>query len=205
MNYVGTLPSPPHHILFGVPTRRTVTVVAYRCTVASVQRRIQAELIDFLLLMVVKYMIFHMLGEDQQKIVSYFLLEGPADSISVDELFKFMVFLFIYWFVVLIYEVGMISFSRDGRGGATIGKMVMKIRVIKAADLINSGDGTITVKPGGDIGVWRAIIRTTFKDVSTAVFFPVFFTLLYTPYRQTSYDVAAGTIVVNKHSHPVLE
>ncbi|KAL5264026.1 hypothetical protein ACHWQZ_G005201 [Mnemiopsis leidyi] len=220
VNYLSTLPSPTYQpqILFRVPVNfpsnftssvspASNTVIGYKYKMASIKRRIAAEIIDFQILMFVKYILFTMLGAEQQAFVKAFLLDEDLESeISMDELIDFLSYLFLYWAIVLIYESVLLSYSRDGKGGATIGKRLMGIKVVKGTSVSHiPTTNTVIVKPGTDIGFWRAVSRTAFKDLTTTVFFPVFFTMLHSRSGQSFYDITTGTIVVQKEGEPVYE
>lgn len=220
VNYLSALPSPAYQpqILFRVPvnfpsnfasnfTSVSNTVTGYKYKMATIKRRIAAEIIDFQILMFVKYILFTMLGTEQQAFVKAFLLDEDLESeISMDELMDFLSYLFLYWAIVLVYESVLLSYSRDGRGGATIGKRLMGIKVVKAQSVVHlPATNQVVVKPGTDIGFWRAVSRTAFKDLTTTVFFPVFFTMLHSRSGQSFYDITTGTIVVQKEGEPVFE
>ena len=51
----------------------------------------------------------------------------------------------------------MLSYSRDGLGGATIGKRIMGIKVVRATAIthVQNVPGSVIVSPGKDIGFWR--------------------------------------------------
>jgi len=82
----------------------------------------------------------------------------------------------------------------------------MGIKVVKAQSVVHlPATNQVVVKPGTDIGFWRAVSRTAFKDLTTTVFFPVFFTMLHSRSGQSFYDITTGTIVVQKEGEPVFE
>ena len=54
------------------------------------------------------------------------------------------------------FQSVLLSYSRDGRGGATIGKRLMGIKVVKAQSVVHlPATNQVVVKPGTDIGFWR--------------------------------------------------
>ena len=54
-------------------------------------------------------------------------------------------------------QASMLTFSSDGLGGATIGKRIMGIKVVRCESLTPVADRprTVLVKPGTDVGLWR--------------------------------------------------
>ena len=59
-------------------------------------------------------------------------------------------------FMTAHFQSVLLSYSRDGKGGATIGKRLMGIKVVKGTSVAHiPATDQVVVKPGTDIGFWR--------------------------------------------------
>ncbi|CAL8092924.1 unnamed protein product [Calicophoron daubneyi] len=93
------------------------------------------------------------------------------------------------------------SFLGGGPGGATLGKWVMNLRVVACEDVIPLPD-MVEVIPGTDLGFSRALVRSMLKGTSFLTIFSFICMLLFR-YHRCTYDIIAGTLVVQPiHTRP---
>lgn len=86
--------------------------------------------------------------------------------------------------LILLIVFPLINIYLQGRYGATVGKMVVKIRCV-------NGDG----KP---IGFLRSLMREVLKIGSAAPFFIGFIWMFFEPGRQTFHDLVVKSYVIKK-------
>jgi len=81
--------------------------------------------------------------------------------------------------------------------GATPGKLIFKLRVLRCHNMNIAEDGTVTVNPGHLLNYVGALTRSSFKSLMSTFLFPAIIVALVTSHqRQTSYDMAANSLVV---------
>ncbi|ESO99171.1 hypothetical protein LOTGIDRAFT_142019, partial [Lottia gigantea] len=81
-------------------------------------------------------------------------------------------------------------------GGATPGKRLLGLKLIKAEQIIDRGNGLILVAPATDVGWKGAFIRSAIKNFTIAFFLPACLTLFFHSHNRTVYDVLTKTVVV---------
>lgn len=89
----------------------------------------------------------------------------------------------------------------NGRiGGATPGKTVMGLRVVKCRSITpvnrNNNDEIVFVSPGTDLGLPLALGRSIVKNLIMTLLFPICFSLFSFRFNRTGYDLACDSIVV---------
>jgi len=136
-------------------------------TLASFQKRGAAYLIDEILISV----LFSLIYLDQM----------PA-NVSTEELIGIVNSLFGYLVVIkILYQTFFIWMY-----GATIGRIMMKIRVIETSDLENPN-------------LMVALTRSAFRIISESLFYLGFIWAFLNPKRETWHDKVANTLVINAH------
>ncbi|CAH8487092.1 unnamed protein product [Schistosoma curassoni] len=79
-------------------------------------------------------------------------------------------------------------------GGATLGKWLMNLKVVSCEEIIPFPD-VVEVVPGADLGIIRALVRSLLKSTSFLTFFS-FVCMMVFQYHRCTYDIIAGTLVV---------
>jgi len=177
-------------------------------TIPPVWKRIVAEALDIFLLFTLKVMITFT-AVDFFQIISLdtydFLNIGPNDPINIETLdynaaLEFTTELLIlelaHRIVVCLFEA-FCTFrgQRGGIGGATPGKIVMGLKIVKCDQVVSLGGNRVLTVPGGNLGLCWALVRSFIKNVSLAIFFPICFSL-FLPNSRTLHDVISRSIVV---------
>jgi len=181
-------------------------------TIPPVWKRVAAETIDFLILIVLKVMItfiavdFFELVDLEQYDLPMDILSLHPDKLDVRLALQFtqeiLVLELVHRMVVCLFEA-LCTHRSVGPpgvpGGATPGKVVMGLRIIKCNQVSSLGGNRVRVLPATDLGLGWAAIRSILKNFSLAFFFPVCFSLLFLPFSRTLYDIMARSIVVETH------
>ncbi|KAA3681425.1 uncharacterized protein DEA37_0009902 [Paragonimus westermani] len=219
---------------------RHIPVQFHRYTIPHPWRRVAAELIDTLVVLIVKLILIYFLSGNSSlvEVFKYFglniLSSAPeyrtirrAQMWAKSELHKnefpmskFERLLFIAhnelreggmdlfdWDLLLIVDhigrfIGALleaffisySFFGQGPGGATVGKWLMNLRVVSCDEVIPLPD-MVEVAPGTNLGITRALVRSMLKGTSFLTFFSFLCMLLFR-YHRCTYDIIAGTLVV---------
>ncbi|KAF5399562.1 Interferon stimulated exonuclease protein [Paragonimus heterotremus] len=219
---------------------RHIPVQFHRYTIPHPWRRVAAELIDTLVILIIKLILIYFLSGDSSlvEVFKYFglniLSSAPeyrtirrAQMWAKSELHKndfpmskFERLLFIAhnelreggmdlfdWDLLLIVDhigrfIGALleaffisySFFGQGPGGATVGKWLMNLRVVSCDEVIPLPD-MVEVAPGTNLGITRALVRSMLKGTSFLTFFSFLCMLLFR-YHRCTYDIIAGTLVV---------
>ena len=92
--------------------------------------------------------------------------------------------------LALLAAIAYYTTLEGGRGGQTVGKMVLGIRVI-------------SFETGGPIGYPRAFVRFIGRYVSAVVIFLGYFWMLWDGEKQCWHDKFAGDVVVPISAYPV--
>ncbi|CAF1000699.1 unnamed protein product [Rotaria sp. Silwood1] len=168
-----------------------------RLKVASIWRRFLAEAIDCILLHAFKILIIFILANYFHLFdASRLTLNYMISSLIYDETLSFPLELIC---VELAYLIGSIAFESFclTRYGATPGKRLFHLRVLKCDHLQIQENGDVTIEPGTILDSAAALTRSSFKTLMATFLFPaVIVALLTSQNRQTSYDMAANTVVV---------
>jgi len=97
------------------------------------------------------------------------------------------------------FQIYCLQGSTVFQGGATVGKTLLDLTVVRADKLFNiRGQPTdvIALIPGGDIGWRRAALRSITKNLFFAFLFPLPFITAAANQNRCAYDVLCGTMVV---------
>ncbi|KAK4318912.1 hypothetical protein Pmani_010104 [Petrolisthes manimaculis] len=106
----------------------------------------------------------------------------------------------------LIHRVGSCVFEAlclhrgtgGGVGGATPGKKMVGLRVVRCQWLAPTTPDQALIYPATDLGLCRAVVRSAVKTFSLTFLFPICFTFLSLHHSRTFYDVVAGSVVVEE-------
>lgn len=90
------------------------------------------------------------------------------------------------------------SSVRDGMGGSTAGKSLLKLRVIRAESIIPVRDNIVIVYPGTDLGFTNSLIRSFTKNIPVTVVIPISYLFFFFPFNRTGYDLLSKSIVVEE-------
>ncbi|XP_037081052.1 protein FAM8A1-like [Pollicipes pollicipes] len=171
-------------------------------------KRLVAELVDFFILMIVKFALAY-IAIDQFELIdlskydvdtlvkvasggqgnmNYTLAMEMTSELLLLEMVNRVS---VCWFEALCLRAGW-----GVPGGATPGKYLVGVRVVRCEWVAPSLDDHVVLAPGDDLGFGRALLRSVIKNVSVTFFFPMFVTVFYLDHNRTPYDLLAGTIVV---------
>eukprot|EP00090_Calanus_glacialis_P003740 TRINITY_DN12772_c0_g1_i1.p1 TRINITY_DN12772_c0_g1~~TRINITY_DN12772_c0_g1_i1.p1 ORF type:complete len:312 (-),score=85.81 TRINITY_DN12772_c0_g1_i1:202-1137(-) len=198
-----------------VPVLRATLVQASDANVfviPQVWKRISAEILDFLILFVLKVMITF-IAVDFFELVDLDNYEFPLDLLNLDPenvkldynlavqfTQEILILELIHRLVVCVFEALCTHRGPLGLpGGATPGKVIMGLKIVKCNQVTPLGLNRVRVAPAADLGLGWAIIRSVLKNFSLAFFFPVCFSLMFLPYSRTLYDVMSRSIVVENN------
>ncbi|KAF0299277.1 Protein FAM8A1 [Amphibalanus amphitrite] len=172
-------------------------------------KRLVAETVDFFILMIIKFLLAYIaidqfglidlakydvdtlvkVASGGQADMSYTLaMEMTSELLMLEMVNRVSV----CWFEALCLRCG----AWGVPGGATPGKYLVGVRVVRCDWVAPSLDDHVVLAPGGDLGLARALLRSIIKNVSVTFFFPMFVTVFYLDHNRTPYDLLAGTIVV---------
>jgi len=183
-------------------------------TIPPIWKRIVAETLDFLLLFLLKVMVtfvvvdfFELIDLDNYSLPSD-LLTLPVDpanikidyTVALNFTSEILMLELIHRLVVCVFEALCTRRGPGGLpGGATPGKAIMGLKIVRCDQVIPTGVNRVRVVPASDLGIFWALIRSFLKNFSLAFLFPVCFSLMFLPYSRTLYDVIARSIVVENN------
>ncbi|KAL5243623.1 hypothetical protein ACI65C_011033 [Semiaphis heraclei] len=200
------VPKPANNVVRETPTVERNQFVGIKCQIPSLWKRFGAEFIDFLLLSFVKFLsayfiVDSILDMDFTKYNSIFTREDyNVDYTTAIEMTSELFFLEIaHRIIVCVYEIYCLQGSTFFNGGATFGKTILDLTVVRADKLFNirgQQSDVIALIPGGDIGWKRAALRSITKNLFFAFLFPLPFITAAANQNRCAYDVLCGTMVV---------
>eukprot|EP00088_Acartia_fossae_P024896 TRINITY_DN2573_c1_g1_i4.p1 TRINITY_DN2573_c1_g1~~TRINITY_DN2573_c1_g1_i4.p1 ORF type:complete len:313 (-),score=39.07 TRINITY_DN2573_c1_g1_i4:263-1201(-) len=191
----------------------TVNILEHRMyTLAPLWKRIVAEMIDFAILLVLKIIValnaVEMLDIDLDNYE--FLLDSlNPESIDMSSIMDYnaavqfsselLLIELMHRVIVCLYEAMCTSRGPAGnQGGATPGKFIMGLRVIKCHQLIPAGGNRVLITPGGNLGFGWALLRSFLKNLSVATMFPLCISLTLDPNTRTVHDFLSNSVVVQR-------
>ncbi|XP_054717884.1 protein FAM8A1-like [Uloborus diversus] len=170
--------------------------------IPSLFKRFAAEVIDCCILLVLKVMITY-IAVDFFDFVKFnihdydFIRNDKLDYQKAMEVTsEFIALEVIHRFVVCIFEAMCIHKGINGTGGATPGKIIMKIKVVSCQAVVPIDSNIVRVYPAGDLGIGWALLRSFIKNFSFAFIFPTCFTMYFFQFKRTAYDIICNSIVV---------
>lgn len=169
-----------------------------RVKLASLQNRVAAELIDFLLLAFIKVLvIFICYGDEYLEHFNFVLVID--DSTSFDDIQWMLLQALLFRAIVVGYEGYMLSGTLPFSHGHTLGKSVMGITVLYCINFEerNEAEQTVQVMPE-PLGVGRSFLRSLLKNMSISILFPMLLPILMFSHNRLVYDMAVGSVVVDR-------
>lgn len=169
------------------------------CKIPAIWKRLAAEFLDFLILFVLKLAVTFMAIDffeiiDLEKFdVDYKVALQMTHNIIIVEIG--------YRVVVCLFETFWLQGGGGGRvGGATPGKTVMGLRVVRCENVsvLGDNDETVIIQPGTNLGLGWAFARSFIKNLVLAVFIPGSYAFLYFRFNRAAYDMICNTIVVEE-------
>lgn len=187
----------------------------YEMIISPLYKRFLAEVLDTIILFVIKIAIF-VIAIDLFDLT----IQLDLDIIDLKELkfldddysnllnlsSEFILLEILTKLVSCVYEA---LFSV--KFGASIGKLVMGIRIVQADAVlpleqqINHSQGIrALVFPSTPLTFFRALLRAVAKNLLVTLLFPVYFMLFFYRSNQLIYDMLLKTVVVEQNPNPVL-
>jgi len=202
----------------GLPLLRATLVQgseAHVFVIPTIWKRIAAELLDFMILFVLKVMItfiavdaFDLVDrlENYDLPLAFDLLNLTPENLKLDYNFavqltqEILILELVHRMVVCVFEALCTHRGPLGiPGGATPGKLIMGLKIVKCSTILPLGLNRVQVNPASDLGFGWALVRSVLKNFSLAFFFPVCLSLMFLPYSRTIYDVMSRSIVVENN------
>ncbi len=178
-------------------------LTASEFTLPSLYRRITAEIIDFVLLFIMKFgvtlfIIEYMGIVDPSSFMMRFLIEEIDEDSTFEDLQQMLVFALIYRVVVCGYETFFLRYGLGNTvGGATPGKYCMGLRVVSCDRVQGLGGNKALVVSPENLTYLQALLRAVIKNFSMAFFFPACITVFFNPHFRAAYDILTRTVVVS--------
>lgn len=186
----------------------------YEMIISPLYKRFLAEVLDTILLFVVKIIIFVIvidlfdlsiaLDLDIVDLKEFRFLEDDYSSL-LNLSSEFILLEFFTKLVSCLYEA---FFSV--KFGASIGKLVMGIRIVQGdavlpLEQVNHSQGIrALIFPAQPLSFFRALLRAFAKNLLVTLLFPVYFMLFFFRSNQLIYDMLLRTVVVEFNPNPVL-
>ncbi|XP_063976844.1 protein FAM8A1 [Diachasmimorpha longicaudata] len=181
--------------------------IEYR--IPPIWKRIVAELIDSVMLFVLKLMITFIALDifATMNVESYNLdllqagLRIVDYKMAMEFASKILIWELTHRSIVCMFEALWLQHGIHGQiGGATPGKSVMGLRVVQCRNITpvnRPGDpDAVIVSPGTDLGLPLALGRSIVKNLVITFLFPICFSLFSFRFNRTGYDLACSSIVV---------
>jgi len=179
--------------------------------IAPIWKRLLAEVVDFLILIVVKLLVtftivdnFDVIDFDNIDLSSFQQQDNDIRISSLYELAftlssELIILEIIHRLIACVFEGYCLS-----KSGCTPGKSLLNIRVIHAESIVphpgNQPDAQYAlVAPASYLSFPRAFFRSAVKNFSLAFFFPLCFTLFHFDYSRTLYDMVGKSLVVENN------
>jgi len=184
--------------------------------VPPIWKRILAELIDIFILLTLKIIITFTAVDffEVIELENYDFLNLGAENINIDTLdynaaiqftSEVIILELVHRLVVCIFEALCTRRGQGGTvGGATPGKVVLGLKIVKCEQVVSLGANRVLVSPGNNMGIWWALLRSFIKNISLALFFPICFAVNYLPNARTLHDIMSRSIVVESEIRPVM-
>lgn len=85
-------------------------------------------------------------------------------------------------------------------GGSTPGKTMLGLSVVRCESItsLSPDDQLLLIKPGTDLGLRYAFIRSLIKNLVLSIFIPASFAFFYFRYNRAGYDMLCNTIVIEE-------
>merc|ERR1719300_2244123 len=200
-----------------VPVLRATLISASDASIFVIPpmwKRIVAEVLDFMILFVLKGMItfiavdaFDLIDLEHYDLpVAFDLLNLSPENVKLDYNFamqltqEILILELVHRMVVCVFEALCTHRGPLGiPGGATPGILIMGLKIVKCNQIVPLGINRVQIMPASDMGFGWALLRSVLKNFSLAFFFPVCFSLMFLPYSRTLYDIMSRSIVVENN------
>lgn len=197
----------------------------YEFVIAPLWKRFLAEMVDFSILFLLKVAITFTFLNIFDLDLSYefdsdYLRNTASDTetkfLSIADLILLSTDLvaleILMKIFVCLYEAVWTMNGRVVVGGATPGKLLLRLRIVyvemltvrldEPADLNGTGPIRAVMYPASNPGFRRAFMRAVAKNLVLALLFPVCFVFLFLKNNRTFYDVITKTVVVEENPSP---
>lgn len=181
-------------------------IVFYGYKIPPIWKRLLAEIIDFIILFVIKMFLTLMILES----IDFVDVEG--NTISIAELqtklqnpqfatqmsVELLTLELLHRCVVCCYETYWLVMQR-----ATPGKQYMGLAVVEATSFIPlQREDVVLVHPATTLSIKDALFRSVMKSVFIGFLLPICFVLVFFKFKRTGYDLIAKSIVVEFNPNP---
>ncbi|XP_064108358.1 protein FAM8A1-like isoform X1 [Macrobrachium nipponense] len=171
-------------------------------------KRLVAEAVDFFLLFVVKLAVtfaavdaFGLMSDAEKFDFENLTMDFVADyKMALEMTSEILVLELIHRIGTCVFEALCLHRGTGGTGGATPGKKLVGLRVVRCEWVAPTGAEQAVVYPASDLGLGRAILRSVVKNFSLTFLFPICFFLFSFQHNRTVYDIIAGSIVVEEQA-----
>lgn len=150
-------------------------------TLAPLNKRVWAYFVDSILLTIIFRIIYgNKLNEVMEFLITYLQSRMIGNIADIEDKIMYMYELMLYWVLINILYHGFFIWMY----GATVGKILFKIKVINPLDFSNPN-------------LLQSVLRAFVRIFSEGFFYLGFIWAYMTPKRETWHDLAAKTLVVN--------
>lgn len=187
----------------------------YDLVISPLYKRFLAEVIDCIILFVIKIVVLVILIDlfdvnitldlDISDIKDMKFLEDDYSQL-LNLSSEFIVLEIITKLISCFYEALFYN-----KYGATVGKLILGIKVIHAEAVIpleqqaNHSQGIrALIFPATNLTFFRALMRSFAKNLMVTLLFPVYFMLFFYKYNQLIYDMVCKSVVVEYNPNPTL-
>ncbi|KAF2367440.1 RDD protein [Trinorchestia longiramus] len=175
--------------------------------IPSLWKRFLAETIDFMLLFTIKLAITYLAIDFLDLLFPFSDMENyNLETLRADMLSDYRLTMNVTWDIFLLETIHRVlncvfealCLHRDGRGlgGATPGKKMMGLRVVRCQWVVPTLNEQVLVYPAADLGLCRSFIRAVAKNLTITLMFPMCVTFFMYHNNRMLYDVMAGSLVV---------
>lgn len=177
-------------------------------TIPPLWKRVVAESIDFLLLFAIKLAVtfaavdaFDLLSDVEKYDFENLSADIMSDyRVALEMTSEILVLELIHRIGTCVFEALCLHRGTGGTGGATPGKKLVGLRVVRCEWVAPTAADQALVYPATDLGLGRAIIRSMVKNFSLTFLFPICFMLFSFQHNRTVYDIIAGSVVVEERT-----
>ncbi|XP_045770472.1 protein FAM8A1 [Maniola jurtina] len=193
------------------PAQTIASHGGFEYVIPSLYKRILAELIDFMLLFILKLLVTFIAVDmfeliDLDKFDFYKFSEHYDDyKFAIELTSEILLLEIIYRTLVCIFEAFCLSGSVGRTGGATPGKALLGLRVVTASAVIpveGRPKETVLLYPGKPLSFLLALVRSLMKNFLISLLFPLCVVLFVFRHNRTGYDLLCGVIVVEENMFP---
>ncbi|KAF8778195.1 protein FAM8A1-like isoform X2 [Argiope bruennichi] len=191
-------PARPRVTFQNVPESESQQSAGVVYILPSVFKRFVAEVIDFILLLIIKVMLTYIAVDffDLVNLDKYdfdLIRNDQLDyQIAMEVTSEIVTLEIVHRSIVCVFE----ALFTQRKNAATPGKTIMRLRVVTCEAVDELDPKTVRVYPAGDLGFGWALVRSFIKNFSYAFIFPTCCTMYFFQHNRTAYDHICGSIVV---------